>query len=88
MQRKHQTHIQIETRFTREYFLVEEGSLAENVQNHPFINSLSLSCIQYIFNSRGAVFLMRYKYLKQDSNIILKQFLFFLTFKFWKKVTK
>ena len=59
MQRKNQTHLQIETRLTREYFFVEEGYLAANFQNLPFINSLSWSCIQYIFNSRGAVFLMR-----------------------------
>ena len=37
MQRKNQTHIQIETRFTRDYFFVEEGSLGENVQNLQFL---------------------------------------------------
>ena len=37
------------------------------------------NCIQYIFISRGAVLLMGQEYLKQDSNDILKQILFFKT---------
>ena len=56
---KNHTRIQIETRFTREYILVE-GTLAENVQNPQFFfNSTSLNCIQYILISRCAVVLMR-----------------------------
>ena len=47
MQRNEQTHIQIETRFTRDYFF--EGkvlALAENVQNLQFLrDSISWNCI-------------------------------------------
>ena len=51
-----------------------------------FVNSISWNCIQFIFISRGAAFLMRQEYLKQGSNNILKQFLYFSTKNFWKKV--
>ena len=50
------------------------------------MNSISWNCIQYIFISRGAAFLIRQGYLKQGSNNILKQFLYFLTKNFWEKV--
>ena len=39
-----------------------------------FIDSISWNCIQYIFISRGVVFLMRKEYLKQDSKNILRGF--------------
>ena len=44
----------------RGLLFVEGGSWAENVQNlqEVFIDSISWNCIQHIFNSRGAVFLM------------------------------
>ena len=61
---------------------VVEGFLAEIVQNH----SISWNCVQFIFIFRGAAFLMRWEYLKQDSNHSLKQFLYFLKINFWKKV--
>ena len=66
MHRKKKTHVQIETRLTKEY--------------------ICWNCIQYICISTGGVFLRRYEYLKQDSNNNLKQFLYFLTINFWKKV--
>ena len=69
----------------QELFFVVEGFLARNVKNLQFL-STSWNCIQYIFISRGAVFLMRQGYLKQGSNNILKQFLYFFIKNFWKKV--
>ena len=57
---KKPTHFQMETRYTRDNFLWKKGSLAENVQNLQFLlNSISWNCVQYIFISIGAVFLMR-----------------------------
>ena len=47
---------------------------------------ISWNCIQYIFISRGAAFLIRQGYLKQGSNNILKRFLYFFIKNFWKKV--
>ena len=64
---------------------VDEGSNRECSKSSVFINSISWNCVQYIFISRGAVFPMRWEYLKQDSNNILKQFLYFYTINFWKK---
>ena len=55
--------IQCKQKIIRDFFVVE-GSLAEMVQNH----SICWICIQYIFISGGAVFLMCSEYLKQDSN--------------------
>ena len=65
-----------------------QGVLAENVENlHFFIKFFtSWNCIQYISISRGAVCLMRQKCLKQESNNILKQFLYFLSINFVEKM--
>ena len=49
MQRKNHIHIQIETRFTRDYIYWVEGSFAENVQNRQYANF-----VQCIFISRGS----------------------------------
>ena len=68
-------------------FFVVEGFFSRKCSKSSiFVNSISCKCIQYIFIYRGAAFLMREWYLKQGSNNILKQFLYFFTKYFWEQV--
>ena len=86
MRRRNRTLIQIETWFIWTYFCGERILSRKCPKSSIFVNSVSWSCIQYNFISRGAAFLMRDGYLKQGSNNILKQFLYFFTKNFWGKV--
>ena len=55
---KNQTHFQIETRFTRDYFLWRKDLWQRMFKIFSFYQFNKWNCIQYIFISRGAVLLM------------------------------
>ena len=86
MRWKKRTLIQIETKFTRDFFCGGRILSRKCSKSSFFVNSISWNCIQYILISRGAAFLLRQGYLKQGSNNILKQFSYFLTKNFCEKV--
>ena len=56
---KNKSHIQIQTRYTRDIFCGGRGFSRKCSKSSGFINSVSWNSIQHIFISRGAVFLMR-----------------------------
>ena len=86
--KKNRTRIQIhvETRLTRDYFCGGRIFSRKCSKSAVFVNSINWNCIQYIFVSSGDAFLTCKGYLKQDSNNILKQFLYIFTKNFLGKV--
>ena len=56
--KKKNPHIKKETRLTRDYFLLRKDLLQRMFKILSFY-SISWNCIQYIYISRGAAFLMR-----------------------------
>ena len=60
------------TRYTRDYFFLWWKDFQQDFS--VFEYPISWNCIQYIFISRGAVFLMRKEYMKHDSYNSLKLF--------------